>query len=488
MVTQNTARTTFWTILLSLATRLLIAADSSAIDSPELHASAADFDWSEYLQPPPADADSAESESFATLADAMGNASFSEAEITAKHLVEKTIAEGRQSEIRARALHNLAVAQHALGRHDAAKQNYIASVDVITASQNNLSPDLILPLRGLAAVFLATEQANDAFAALERAQHVSNVNYGPHSLRQLPILNARLDYYLRQGDADAAIDVLDHVNLLYTRKYDRLSVEMLPALYRKADVFGRLKHYGEERRAWRQILAIKQEHLPANDLELIEPNIRIAGNVIRTMRKDSMRSVSSSAAEKHLKAALRIAEDNPETGWQVQMECILSLADFYTLFDMKARARRYYSEAWTLLSSGEHQLAARAKSLEVAVPIARRPPDPYANFEYRPDRDTAEQEDYIEGEMTLTFTVDERGRTRDLRVVEADPPGFLHMERRVRNAVEQFIYRPRLDDGMPVATSDELYRARYFYVPSEYQASLEKTAARSRTRSNKQGE
>lgn len=489
MTIHSIARTSLWVIVPLLFNGQLANADAGvANDDNAALQSSVDFDWPVFILPPPAGADSRSTSDFDFLESALANESFSEAEILAKRMVEQAIAGGIDSGARARALHNLAVTQQTLGKHDSAKQNFVAAVDVISVDQDNLSSDLILPLRGLASALLATEQAGEAFSVLDRALHISNVNYGPHNLEQLPMLDSKIDFHLEHGDSESALDVLEHVYVLYTRRYSRLSAELLPAHYQRANVFSQLKNYNEERRAWRHILAIKQAHHAADDVELIEPKIRLAANIVRSMRTNSFRSVSSSDAEKHLKSALRIARNSPEGDWKVRMDCLLSLADFYTLFDMKARARRYYSEAWDLLSADESLATTRRENLESPVVISQRPPDPYANFEYRSDRDNSRQEDYLEGEMTLKFTVDDRGRPRDVRIVAAEPPEFSHMERRVLNAAKQFVYRPRLVDGVPADTGDHQYRARYYYRPSDYRASVEKTEARKRTRSGKDTE
>jgi protein TonB len=128
------------------------------------------------------------------------------------------------------------------------------------------------------------------------------------------------------------------------------------------------------------------------------------------------------------------------------------------------------------MSSNESYLASRAEDLEAPVPLARPAPDLYANFEYNPDRDKLSADDYLEGEVVLAFTVNDRGRTEDLRIVKADPENFTEMEARLRNAVKEFAYRPRLADGKAIATPDMQHRFRYFYTPTEYQASLDKAA------------
>ena len=109
-------------VLVSVAA---IAAEESAGDAVENSASRARFDWSELIQAPPTSADRQQRDSFAAFTEALANASFSEAEIAAKQMVEAVDADAADAwSVRARALHNLAVDQQFKGRHDSAIQNY----------------------------------------------------------------------------------------------------------------------------------------------------------------------------------------------------------------------------------------------------------------------------------------------------------------------------------------------------------------------------
>jgi hypothetical protein len=455
--------------------------------APEFFAAAApldldgDFDWSEFIQAPPPGADPGARENFAAFTEAMANNAYSEAEILAKQMVEAASSEDSDELARARALQNLAAAQQTIGEHESARQNFLASITAVSAANDNLSPDLVMPLRGLAATYVSSQQPEQAFAEYDRALHISNVNFGPHSLRQMPILQSRLQLMMELGDPGAALDVLERVDMLYTRKFDRHSAEMLPGLYLQARTYGQLGAMLEERNAWRDILAIKERTLEDDDPGLIEPNIRLASIYMRSMRKNAFRAVSSSTAEKHLKKALRIANNSPEATWEMRKECLLSLADFYTLFDLKARARRYYGEAWALLSADDELRRARADSFDAPVPLSRPQPDRYAHIEVMSDYEQIEQDDYLEGEVTVRFAVDERGRTQDLDVVAATPEDFTRMEIRARNAVDSFVYRPRFVDGQPVSTDDLEYRFQYYYLPSVYESALEKSAKRNRS-------
>jgi hypothetical protein len=452
----------------------------SARDDVEPSHKPANFDWSQLIQAPPTTADQRQRDSFTSFAEALATESFSEAEIAAKRSVELVNADARDNAVdtalaRARALQNLAIAQQFQGNHESAKQNYAAALSVIASEDTNLSPALILPLSGLAIAYLDTGRPDQGFAAIDRALHISNVNYGPHSLEQLPILTSKMQVYLDRDDQRSALELVDRIQMLYSRRYAWDAEEMLPAVYQQAELYGQFNMLAEERAAWRHVLAIKQAHYAENDLALIEPNIRLAENFIRELRKVVYRSGTTPTAEKHLKTALWIAKDSPDADWQTENACLLALADYYTLVNVGSRAHYYYVAAWELLSSNEAYLAGRAQSFSKPVALARPRPDPYANFQYNPDRDEIDPDDYLEGEIVMDYTVNVRGRTQDLRIVAASPPDFAHMERRVRNSVKEFVYRPRYADGVAVETTNQQYRVKYFYLPSEYRASVAKS-------------
>ena len=74
-----------------------------------------------------------------------------------------------------------------------------------------------------------------------------------------------------------------------------------------------------------------------------------------------------------------------------------------------------------------------------AVPLVRVNPRYPARAEARA----------VEGWVYLRFTVTERGTTADIEVLDSDPKGYF--ERAAKSAVERYKYKPRLENGVPVA-------------------------------------
>ena len=363
----------------------------------------ASFDWSQLIQAPLPDASLEERQIFARFTESLANESWSEAEIAAKQSVEQVVDDAdNASYAHARALHNLAITQQLMGNHEAAIQNYQVAIGHIVSAEHNLSTALILPLRGLAFAYSDIDRTDRAAETYDRVLHVSNVNYGPHSLEQVPILLERMNQYFDDEDVPSALSVLDRMSMLYTREYPRLSPELIPAYQMQVEVYGKLGMYADERAALRKILTITRENVDENDLSLVEPHIKLAENLVRELRKSTYRSVSTSNAEKHLRTALSIAESKDDSHWQVKADCVLALADFYTLFDMQGRAQRYYVRAWDLASSNNQYFSFRKEAFSAPVPLAQQKPDPYAEFVYVPGQDGKREEEYLEGQIMVT--------------------------------------------------------------------------------------
>ncbi len=65
----------------------------------------------------------------------------------------------------------------------------------------------------------------------------------------------------------------------------------------------------------------------------------------------------------------------------------------------------------------------------------------------------------IEGWVHLSFTVTKDGRTRNIRVIGSDPPGYF--EESAIDAVSRLRYQPELINGKPVDADDYKVLLRY---------------------------
>jgi len=463
-----------------LATLALVGT-VSADDIDEVTVSPS-LDWSSQLQQLPGK-DTDLRRQYVALTDALQAGSLDEAEVTAKQMAEYAAADAGQDFVsRARTLHNLGVVQHLRADYAAAILNYQAAIDVINGAQDMLSIELVGPLHALGIAYANDMNPVAALGAFDTALHISNVNDGPHSLRQVPVLRSLQALHERQGDPGSASATLDRIHQLYVREYGAESESVLPVLKEQAEFYKRQGLPTREYMAWRESLLILRQHRGPDDLSLIEPQLNLARNLIRDMRRVKYRSgPTAPSAEKYLKRALAIATHNPDADWKIKRRTTLALADYYMLIGMYAQGHRYYRDAWQLMTD-ESLLSQRAEDLESVVPISRPHPDPYANFEYNPDVEKIDPDDYRQGLIVAEFTVNVRGRAEDVQIAEQSPPDFERMEWRVRTALKDFVYRPRFSDGEPQRTDKYRYSLEYFYLPAEYESSLAKSGKLNRPR------
>ena len=442
----------------------------------------ATIEWSTSLQPLEGATPEVGSR-FRQLQESLQNGALDEAEVTAKQIAEVAAeVSTRNTVLRARTLHNLALVQHLRKDFGAAILNYQAAVDVINSARDMLSVELVQPLHAMGIAYTDMGDPVAALDAFDAALHVSNVNRGPHSLAQVPLLQSLQALHERQRDPATARTVLDRIYQLHVRQSGPDAEALLPVLRQQAEFYKRHEMYGPEYAAWYKSLVILRRHRGASDLSLIEPQLNLGRNMIRGMDRVTYRSgPTAPSAEKYLKRALSIASHNPDADWKIKRRATLALADYYILLGMPAQGHRYYREAWHLMSS-DALLAQRAADLEMIVPISRPHPDPYANFEYNPDVEKIDPNDYESGLIAAEFTINRRGRTEDVVIVEQNPPDFDRMVWRLKSALKDFVYRPRFVNAEVEPTPRYRYQLEYFYLPSEYEASLAKSGKLNRPR------
>ena len=198
---------------------------------------------------------------FELYSEALRNKDYLEADTLAKRVVELSISvNGLDSHDSAKAITNLGIAQHHNGDYESALQNFQSSIGIVERIDDNLSPALINPLRGLAATQAAVGRPDLAGLTYRRAVHVSHVNEGPHNKDQIEILESMAELQISQGNYEEAVDVQQHIYSIQSRNVDPKSMDMIPALKKRARWQHRLQQYHAERLTWRKIVDIIEDH------------------------------------------------------------------------------------------------------------------------------------------------------------------------------------------------------------------------------------
>lgn len=399
--------------------------------------------------------------------DALAKGLFGEAETAAKKMLETALGGSAGRPLVADGLERLAFAQHQQQLYEPAVQNYAAAIEALRSTGDRLSEKLIAPLRGLGDSYVASGRADLALPVYAEALHIRQVNDGPHTLEQIELLDDIAVALERSGDAEAALDTLDRMFLIYARAFAADSEEVLPVLGRKAGLLNDLDRHQEERAVYREITGIIRNRRGEYDLSLLQPYFALGRTYFHDLDDVYFRSEpTTETGETFLRRALEVTERNPEATWDMQAQALLALGDYYTLRDVQDKARIQYSRAWELLSADADRLDRRRQELGRPVLLLRPPLDAYANFGYRSDAD-ADPAEYKDGHVVARFTVNDRGRPVDLEILDADPRGFAAMETRVRQAVRGFIFRPRYDAGRATSSPGREFRHEFHYLPTD---------------------
>ncbi len=389
--------------------------------------------------------------------------SMDEADIAAKRIVEMAIrVYGPQSLETSKALNNLALVQHRTGQYDAAIQNFESSIEIIEIIEDRLNAQLVNPLKGLGASYLANDRPDLAVSTFERAKHITHVNEGPHNIEQVEILESLAESNLRMGDMKGARNLLDRIHVLNVRHFDNNELGLIPSLMRRADWQHRAGYYNEERATYRRAIRIVEAKLGKNDPQLIPPLLKLAESFYFIDMSQVGRTSQSVIAtgEIYFKRAARIAERSDGIEWPEYAETKLALADYYVYMDAHSRARKIYAEVWELLSTDEERLAARRDWLEQPSVLFEEP------LPTRAGAAAAAGEALLNGTIRVDYDVSRRGRVRNIRT-EASPPEFTEMQRIVHRELRDRIFRPRLVDGQPADSDALVFEHSFLYRQAE---------------------
>lgn len=402
----------------------------------------------------------------------IGERAYDEADSVAKRAIEMAIRlKGPRSSEMAKALTNLAIVQHYAEEYDAAQQNFESAVEIIEDNEDRLNTQLINPLRGLAASQLESGRPDLASNTLHRAVHVTHVNDGPHNLGQVELLDSLTEVNVRLGLREEANDLQDTVYALNVRHFKDESVELIPSLMRRAQWQHRIGFINQERATYRRIIRIFEAKFGKSALQLIQPLVLLGKtfSYLDMSGEQAFREATLSGGEIYFKRAVRIAAEHPDTNWEMVTIAKLALGDHYMYIGNTQRANQTYRNVWELLSEDEARLDTRREQLERSVVLKMEPLPKYVGNAH--SESAASSEDpVLQGAISLTYNVSIRGRASDVKLLEADPPEFLEIQKAAQRELRRRIFRPQFFEAKAVATTDQVFVHNFFYRKSDLDA------------------
>ena len=381
------------------------------------------------------------------------------------------------------------------GVYDPATGEYLLSVGLVHQQEGNHS---------------------EAVQAFNRALQIKRVNEGLHGAGQVIIL----EQLLKSNIAAAAWEEVDrnYHQLLWVHKrnYDLGDPRLLPVI----DMVGRwkLKAYkedlledsairtiGESEQLFSGVIAILQRQYGEHDPRLIDPlygraltnyqyAIEVANapqeefhgagsptrtqvicrtiptpnggarricNTIRvpdpTYYASQSRNQDFAVAQRiatvgrSLKQIVKIHEARPDLPVASHARALAHLADWFMLRGKRMTAYENYKTAYRLLAdAGEHEAVIEELFGAPRHLPALRLPLPQVDKKLEEEKKTTT--------VLASFDVSGNGRPKNIRIIESDPENATSARRRAKKTIRARLYRPRFENGEPVATTNNKIR------------------------------
>lgn len=444
-------------------------------------------------------------------AEMLSDAAFGEIEEALKpanKLVELTALEfGPQSQQMATPLTDLALIQESLGDLDNAEQNFSEAILILERYRSPVDRDLITPLMGIGRIFDKTGRPAAAVEVYERARQILRRHDGLYSLKQIEMLDAISASYAALGneleadrrqlyafdlrmrgtddDSEDTVDAMLELAAWQLRVYQNLSPEdqavygcLIETDMTFADERPVRCRRPSSRALYNRAIGIIEDRYGETDVRLVAPLRGLASTYYarsgRWVYKGQQGQPLSAGpayefqaqharARSLLERALEIqlAQDSIESREEAQL--LTEMGDWYTVFSNDhERATEYYREAWSVLREGEGEEPAAAAFAEPKRLAYQRSPLP-------PRGETAtitlesNPEEQV-GFVLVEYTVTKDGLAEDVQIVETSPPGWVRQERAVLRSMRTARFRPRLEEGEPVATPGIKIKHEFRYV------------------------
>lgn len=391
-------------------------------------------------------------------------------------------------------------------------QQYLDQIAEQEKLHGGMDAELGEQLLGLGLLYKNHEQYDKAAEVLERSLQIKRVNDGIQNMDQIPILKALIEvngtaknwdeldrnYHLLlwvyqrnldPGDPELLpiIDIVGHWKLVAFKKgllsespettlYDLIemyqsTVNLMTKLYGENDprLIGPLNGLSISRYQ----LATQIANTPVNEFQGFERKTRLITQctrildptgIIRTIcrpvevpntgyyiskqnTKDQRVNDQLFSIRNNLSHIVKICSANQTLPVHERAEALVNLGDWYFINNKKNTALDNYNQAYKILST-EHdttELIDKYFGSPVRIPFGNN-----TTPDTKDEMNQATGEPYVK----LSFAVTADGKARNIKVIEESEPKSFKYRKRARSSIDTALFRPRLENGKPVATKE----------------------------------
>ena len=379
------------------------------------------------------------------------------------------------------------------------RENSLADYfDSIVQEESEDGPYSAGLIEELSAVGVLNQQQGRLEEALEnfkRALHITRVNYGLYSLEQIPVMEHIIEIQMITGNHREADVIREAVFRLRWNAHNENDISILPVLTEYADwqvrrfeeiiddpapvvkfqmnanTRGYPGYFDEENPRFRALLKLYRARynyihaiqLIVNNGEYTHPELtdlerKLARTFYLQYREGYYQKITTGSRIHRIPSGIyrygrnafeRILiyrQNDPDTSKEDMVRTLMEMGDWSLVFRFGQDARKYYQEAYQLLSNEQVARECVERILSPQVPVYL--PD-FNTGPVCPNVDETEgpQTDQHLGYIDVHFKINQQGRSRELMILGKSLNTTPDIERRLRSHIHDSIFRPNLTGG-----------------------------------------
>ena len=388
-------------------------------------------------------------------------------------LAEKQAAQPTAEEVQV-ALMNLGMVQNLSGDFVGAESTYLRVIGLAESSGRPLQTRLARAYAGLGSAYHDAKRHDLAAKSFDQAIALVRRQEGLLTEQQVPLIEKYIDSLTELGRYQDALKAQKYVLRIATRAHGENGVAVASTLEKIGRWYTSIGAYDQSRRTLKQAIEIVEEAEGKMSPRLVGPLLALAACNRRQLLDPAQQPLSTpdqerasmfhepnamvpagyspgmmaAEGEAALLRAAAITDSQADAAPAQVVNVRTQLGDWYQLRAQHARARPHYQQAWQAAARITEQLNGKSYTdalfgQPVLLHLIR--PDHWNRFGERPPDEVEVRN------VALEFTVNPQGRVDAPKVVDdsGDPK---RGERTVAALVNTARYRPRFENGEPVAT------------------------------------
>jgi tetratricopeptide (TPR) repeat protein len=398
-------------------------------------------------------------------------------------LTEKQVTEPLSEDLQV-ALMNLGTVQNLAGDYVGAETSFLRAIELAEGTGRPQHARLARAHAGLASAYHGGKRHDLAVTSFEQAIALTRRHEGLLTDRQVPLVQKYIDSLTQLERYDEALQAQKYVLRIATRKHGPDSVEIAPTLEEIGRWYASVGAFEQSRRILKQAIEIIEAAEGPQSQRLAGPLLGLAACNRRQLLNPSLQQGAGSPdqasrfsdptapvvpagyspgmlASEAERSLLRAAEITAAAKVPAPMQVLnvhTQLGDWYQLRQQPERALPHYRQAWQAATRIPGELEGQPYTEAIfgkpaLLHVVR--PEHWNRYAYRtPDKVDLRT-------VVVETTIDVDGRAAIAKVID-DSGDPRRADRTVRALTETARYRPRFENGEPVATTGVLFNQPWY--------------------------